>query len=727
MIYCIDPDCQDRCNRDEENFCHSCGTDLIINERYRLIKPLRELGQGHDTEVFEVDNLGSTKVLKVLTSSRPRLVNLFEQEAKIPKSLAHLDVPQVDTSFTFSLPTSGKKLRCLVMEKVPGENLEQWLKQNKVLSEARAIDWLSQLSKFITQLHKEQILHRDIKPSNIILRPDGKLILIDFGTARRITITYTEKLLKEDVTRIISTGYTAPEQHQGKAENKSDFYALGCTFVYLLTGIHPNDLPKDERDRLIWRDRASNISQRLADLIDGLIAPLPSERLQTPQLLDSLQSDRELPANPPTPLSETKTVKGQTSRIWRNLGQVVGVSIAIAFAIMGIRYLGLLQNLELKAYDRLMVSRPVEEKASRLLLITIDEADIAYQNEMGMLIRWSLSDEALFKLFQKLKPYKPRTIGIDLYRDFAVDSDYSELADYFRNDDRLFAPCKIPAPEDGAPDGIAPPPNIPTSHLGFSDLIVDNRDEVVRRHLLYLNPPPTSVCTADSAFNLKIAQHFLAQQDIELNITDDEQIQIGEVKFKSLENHSSGYQNIDASGYQILFNYLAVDSPSDIAEQISLRDVLEDRIAPEIIESLQDRIVLIGVTADSLIDVWETPYFRYPQIHGIFVQAQAIFQIVSAVLDRRPLIWWWSAKVEMIWVLLWALLGGIFAWLIRSPWYLAAAIAGANFLLSIICFVAMVNAGWIPLIPPALALIMTPLVVIWLLRVRRSLGDIVKN
>jgi serine/threonine protein kinase len=221
------------------------------------------------------------------------------------------------------------------MEKVPGDNLEQWLDQNGVLSEAMAIDWLSQLSQFLTQLHQEQILHRNIKPSNIILRPDGKLILIDFGTARRITSTYIEKLPAADVTRVYTSGYTAPEQLKGQAVCKSDFFALGCTLVHLLTGIHPDNLAKNESGHLMWRNRVPHISQELANLIDRLIAPLVSERLQTPQLFLNHLLERELATKDrQAPFNKTRTVKRKMSRVWHDLWKFVAVFSAIAVTII---------------------------------------------------------------------------------------------------------------------------------------------------------------------------------------------------------------------------------------------------------------------------------------------------------------------------------------------------------------------------------------------------------
>jgi CHASE2 domain-containing sensor protein/predicted Ser/Thr protein kinase len=726
MSYCINPWCLHRKNTDDREFCQNCGSSLIINERYRVIKPLRELNKNHYTEIFEIDNLGTTKVLKVLTSHRRRLVELFEQEARIPRQLKHLGVPQVDTYFCFSPKGRSEKLHCLVMEKIPGQNLAHWLEQNGVLSEKLAIDWLLQLVKLLEGFHKEQVLHRDIKPSNIMLLPDGKLVLIDFGAARQVTMTYIEKLQGGDITRVYSMGYTAPEQMNGQAVYQSDFFALGRTLVNLLTGIHPNELPKNpQNERLIWRDQAPQISVGLANLIDDLMTPLPQERPLEPQrVLEQLiaSQEEEIQINE---LNAGQQKLSSRARIfaasglanaWRNFCKVIILSLAIAFFVMGIRYVGLLQPFELKTYDHLMALRPIEKPDPRLLLVTIDEADIQYQNRMQMPIRWSLSDQALLQLLEKLEQYQPRTIGIDIYRDFPVNRDYPDLATRLRSDSRFFAPCKVSSPEDGVPDGIPSPPEVPKSRLGFSDFIADD-DEVARRHLLHLTPPVTSPCAAADALSLQMALHYLDKEGIQSKLAADEQLQIGKVLFKQLTDHTSGYQHIDASGYQILLNYRSLRSPVDIAQQVSLRDILDDLVTPELINSVKDRIVIIGVTAASATDEWKTAYSatalpNRKEVPGMFVQAQAISQILSAVLDGRSLIWWWSGWLEGVWICGWSLLGGILAWCTHCPIRRGIGIAIALSLLFSICCLTFIHAGWIPLLPAALALIAVQVAVI---------------
>jgi serine/threonine protein kinase len=166
----------------------------------------------------------------------------------------------------------------MVMEKIDGPNLEQWLKQqqNRPISEDQAIVWLKQLLEILTLVHSQNYLHRDIKPSNIMIRPDGQLVLIDFGTAREITHTYLVN--GGGMTAISSSGYSPPEQMQGQAIPQSDFFALGRTFVFLLTGYQPGKLYDPHLDILQWRHHADHISQLLLDFIDWLMSTEVNKR-----------------------------------------------------------------------------------------------------------------------------------------------------------------------------------------------------------------------------------------------------------------------------------------------------------------------------------------------------------------------------------------------------------------------------------------------------------------
>ncbi|WP_375477660.1 CHASE2 domain-containing protein [uncultured Nostoc sp.] len=402
---------------------------------------------------------------------------------------------------------------------------------------------------------------------------------------------------------------------------------------------------------------------------------------------------------------------------WFKVQKMLLSSLIITILVIGLRTFGLLELSELKAFDQLMGMRPEEKSDSRFLIVTVDEADIQYQNGMKMNMRWSLSDQALAQLLKKLDRFQPRTIGLDIYRDFPVEPDFADLGTRLKQDNRLFAVCKVPAPLDGAPEATPPPPEVPEERLSFSDFVADNH-EIARRQLLHLTPPVTSPCGAKYSFSLQIALNYLEGKGIKADITPKGQLQIGNVLFKQLKTYTSGYQGVDAKGYQLLLNYRSLPSLQNIAQQVSLKDVLNERINPQLQEFLKDRIVLIGVTAPSTTDYWKTPYsakapLNQKQIPGVFVQAHAISQIISAVLDRRPLLWWWPRSVEALWIWGWSLIGGTLALRIRQPLYLGVAGATALLSLYVICLDIFIQAGWVPLVPAALALVATQIVIVY--------------
>ncbi len=415
---------------------------------------------------------------------------------------------------------------------------------------------------------------------------------------------------------------------------------------------------------------------------------------------------------------------------WKSVLAILLFSFLITSFVMGVRYWGYLQTSELHAFDHFMQMRAqlvTEKPDGRLLIITIDEADIQYQINKGMQMRWSLSDQALVELLEKIDKYQPRTIGLDIYRDSSVDPKYPNLATRFQQDNNLLFVCKVATTDDdGNTDGIPPPSKVSRERLSFSDFVADD-ENIARRQLLHLTPPPKSLCTAEYAFSLQLALHYLDKEGKTSDATKEGYLQIGNVVFPQLKEHTSGYQKVDASGYQVLLNYRSLPSIEKIAEQITLRDVLEEKIPSESVELLKDRVVLIGLSAPTNTnDYWKTPFSttaraNQKQIPGVFVQAHMLSQILSTVLDRRPLLWWWSSWVEALWVWGWSLVGGITVWYYSKPLQLGLAVAVTLLTLFGLCFGIFMLAGWVPLIPSALALLITQVaVVFWFRRVHLS-------
>ncbi|TAE59555.1 MAG: serine/threonine protein kinase [Nostocales cyanobacterium] len=327
MSYCINPNCPKPQNPKQSLFCQACGSELLLEGCYKVLRPL---GGGGFATTYEVDDSGTQKVLKVLFNTDPKAVELFQQEAEVLKRLNHPGIPKVESDgyFIYCPRDTKQPLHCLVMEKIEGMNLEEYMTQlnHQPISERAAVRWLKQIAEVLQQVHQQNYFHRDIKPPNIMLRPNGQLVLIDFGTAREVTQTFMQKVAGQQVTGIISAGYTPSEQINGKAVPQSDFFALGRTFVYLLTGKSPDKFNEDSRNgKLIWRDDITGISQKLLDLIDYLISPFPGNRPKDTQ--EILQKLSEFDTS--SPEFQTSNSSSQSSNSVANVQTVTSTSGAV--------------------------------------------------------------------------------------------------------------------------------------------------------------------------------------------------------------------------------------------------------------------------------------------------------------------------------------------------------------------------------------------------------------
>ena len=412
------------------------------------------------------------------------------------------------------------------------------------------------------------------------------------------------------------------------------------------------------------------------------------------------------PAEVPLTWHGLRGVRSDRSTASKDILTVFLTSLAIAALLVGVRWLGILQPLELRAFDHLLRLRPAEGRDRRLLVVTVTEADVQAQDQN----QGSLSNRSLERLLQKLEQYQPQAIGLDIYRPLTIDPKYADLRTRMRQDDRLITACKVSDPDDES-IGVAPPPDVPRrqQRSGFTDVVAES-DNIVRRQLLNLEPPLTSKCNAKYALNLQLALAYLDAKGIQPKVTSEGNLQLGSVIFKRLAPHTGGYQTVDMGGYQLLLNYRPFHSLQDFAEHVTLGDILNDRLTPS--KDLQGRVILIGVTDPSFHDYWPTPYSAeqqpsQSQIPGVFVQAQMVSQILSAVLDRRPLLWVWPQWGDALWIWGWSLVGGILAWRFRSPLNLALTVGVALGTLYGFCFAILLQGGWVPLVPSAMVLVAT--------------------
>jgi CHASE2 domain-containing sensor protein/class 3 adenylate cyclase len=396
----------------------------------------------------------------------------------------------------------------------------------------------------------------------------------------------------------------------------------------------------------------------------------------------------------------------KSARRWRQrLALGLGWGVLSALGLVAIRYAGVLQPLELQAYDQLLRWRPAEPIDSRLLVVEVTEADVQTQ-PAAIDRRGSLSDQSLLALLQRLEPYSPRVIGLDIYRNYPVAPDVPELQTRLQASGNLFAVCKVR--DDGAqiPE-LAPPPELSPEFLGFSDTVLD-RDGPMRRHLLSMTPE-VGLCSTPYSLSVQLAAAYLQRENISLSFTDAGAWQWGDRRFRPMTAHWGSYQRIDAGGHQIMLNYRRHRSPIDAFPRVTLAQVLEGSVREEFI---RDRIILIGTTAPSYKDYSPTPYRdaqgRPLEVPGVILQAQMTSQLLSYGLDSRPLIWVWPVWGDTLWILIWACLGSLIALAIKRVSWAMLALGITLVFLSLMSWVIFAYwGGWVPWVPAALAVLVS--------------------
>jgi serine/threonine-protein kinase len=219
----------------------------ILQNRYQIV---RLLGAGGMGAVYLAYDLRLGNRLVVVKENIGGDAQQFQIEANILAVLSHPNLPRVGDHFTES---SGAQY--LVMDYVEGQNLEEIVQQCGALAEKDALAWMAQIFDAVKYLHANRIIHRDIKPQNIIITPQGKAVLVDFGIAK---IHVTGSPTMSGARSLGSPGFAPPEQYSGGTDERSDVYALGATLYFLLTACVPQDAPSRAAGTLLTPPRTIN-------------------------------------------------------------------------------------------------------------------------------------------------------------------------------------------------------------------------------------------------------------------------------------------------------------------------------------------------------------------------------------------------------------------------------------------------------------------------------------
>ncbi|MBW4674909.1 MAG: serine/threonine protein kinase [Desmonostoc geniculatum HA4340-LM1] len=303
MSYCLNPRCPKPENSGNVNFCLTCGSKLLLKERYRAIKPIGQGGFGRTFLAVDEDKPSKPRcVIKQFypqaqgTNTVQKAVELFNQEAvQLDELGKHPQIPELLAYFT------QEDRQYLVQEFIDGQNLAQELAHKGAFSEAQIWQLLNDLLPVLQFFHARQVIHRDIKPENIILRSaDGKLVLVDFGASKSATGT----ALNRTGTSIGSPEYVAPEQMRGRAVFASDIYSLGATCINLLTRRSPFDSYDTNNDTWIWHKYLKTpVSNALSRILNKMLESIPMRRYQT---VDAVLKDLNQHSQPATPANKAK-------------------------------------------------------------------------------------------------------------------------------------------------------------------------------------------------------------------------------------------------------------------------------------------------------------------------------------------------------------------------------------------------------------------------------------
>ncbi len=340
----------------EARFCTKCGvrlaaagaveetltTSLAVGTplqggRYQVIGQLGQGGMGAVYLAKDIELFGRLCVVKQMRpffatqSERRKAEEDFKREAEVLARLNHPGHPRIPEVYGYFVEGMDQ---FLVMKYIEGESLERRLERFKrPLSETEVVRCAQEVANALVYLHSRRpqpVIHRDIKPANIIVDPEDRIWLVDFGLARAAVSGGARVMVAGGKTVAAGTpGYTPLEQWQMHPSPKSDIYALGATIHHLLTARDPRDrfTSFPELDLELLRSFSTfqpltelrpDVSPALSNLVARCLDPDPQRRPSAQQL------EVELGRLAPTGSRFFDTVK----RWSPTLGEIVGTALA---------------------------------------------------------------------------------------------------------------------------------------------------------------------------------------------------------------------------------------------------------------------------------------------------------------------------------------------------------------------------------------------------------------
>ena len=315
---------------------------LLHQQRYRIRQPLGRGGMGAVYLAEDLNLAGRLVAVKENLNNSEEAQRQFRREAVLLANLRHPNLPQV---IDFFVDARGRQY--LVMEYVPGENMQEVIAAQGALPIDEALDCIDQVMQAVAYMHRQRdpatgraraIIHRDIKPANIKRTPEGRYVLVDFGIAKAQSDTAVTALS----ARALTPGYAPIEQYHGGTDERSDVYALGATLYALVTGKAPPSATSMAAGAPLPppRNYNSKIPATVNKAIERAMRVNVGERYQQVTALYGALFNRPVPTTPrattPLPGQRQTAQRPQRATLWLG-GIIIVATVLVIWTVLSTR------------------------------------------------------------------------------------------------------------------------------------------------------------------------------------------------------------------------------------------------------------------------------------------------------------------------------------------------------------------------------------------------------